>query len=178
LAEDGKPLEEKKAAQVEKDLAEAKAERRQRRSLRRIERKVHFSGLRDLPRYYDLSLREGMSPSGVEAWKIKAKVKQRLGKESEEEMRAHAVESTIWIAKQDFALAAREDQFKQSFNSFEPGSKVLFEYLRIREECWMLTSIRMDVKLKAMKMIRTNLQSQQTYSEFRKFDVESTISLP
>jgi hypothetical protein len=165
LLKDGKPLTEKQQAAVDADLAKTRAERRQRRRLGTFRRTISLSNLEDLPKQYELSIAGEETINGRKAWILVTKRKSKL-----------PIEPKLWIDQEDFVIVRRQDRILEKHNSFEPGGQIEFQFLKA-PDAWLLGAIDMRVTLSAAKFLKGRVHSIQKYTDHKRFDVQSTITL-
>jgi hypothetical protein len=59
---------------------------------------------------------------------------------------------------------------------FTPGSTFTWDYDKINDDAWLMTSGVLEARLQFVKIIKPQVRTEYKNSKFQKFDVQSTIT--
>jgi hypothetical protein len=177
VARDGKPLPPKEEAKEEKKLRQTAEERRKAR------RKGFFNFSRsfgvsneDLDKLCDHRLVGEEEVRGRKAWVIEFTPRKDHVPANQHEKDLLSFQIKIWMDQEEgvnvkFVLLSVAD------GSFmKPGSSLTIESAKINDDAWLPVLIVLDARIQIAKVIRDSVRSESRNSNFKKFDVKSTIT--
>ena len=175
---DGKPLPPDKQKKVDQEMEKTRDERRKARrsGLTHIERTVQIGGLAELLKYFDNRVTEEETVRGHLSWVMESTPKRDYKPRSKEEEQIMSWNHKTWFDQQEGAQVQSQDTAIRPVNGFQPGSEHLWEYDKGSEECWLIRKISGKADLQFYKMIHGHVITVQTFSNYKKFDVASTIT--
>ncbi len=172
---DGKPLSPDRQRKVEEDLARTREERLKARREGGIHRSVSVGGLEALRDYFDTRITGEAVLRGHPVWVMESTPrKMKEADKKQEELRSWKHKS--WFAKEDGMRIQWTSELVRAANGLQPKSMFTWELDQGDENCWLLRRVTGDVLFSAYRVIRTHTRSDQTFTNYRKFDVSSTIT--
>ncbi len=175
IAEDNHPLDPKTQARVDAEMSKERERRRRGPRCMSFSRTLDLAETAEIPNYFDLKVSGEESLDGRAVWVLQADPKAQTPSLPYAKDNA-GVKLTLWIDKESGAVLARETTVLKKTNSFEPGSVIRDHWTRINDECWQVDRIEMKISLNVYKMIHVKAESVSVFSDFKKFDVESSIT--
>jgi hypothetical protein len=172
---DGKPLDSKTQKKVDADLENTRAERRKRNPLS-FHRSVSVGGLNLLPRLFDNKVTGEETISGRKTWRMESEPKPGYKPASKEEEEVMSSRRMSWFDEEDGFPVKETTIFIRATNSFQPGSTIDLNYIKIGED-WLLSDATMRADMKMMPGIRGRVDSHQRYSDYKRFTVDSTLTI-
>ena len=59
----------------------------------------------------------------------------------------------------------------------QPGSTITWEFDKINQDAWLVVSGTIEARLQFAKIVKPRVRTEYRNSDFRKFDVKSTITV-
>lgn len=179
---DDKPLPPKLAAREERRLKE-EAERRRRdgpdrtrRRLRALSYSWHVDYTR-IPEMYLLQYRGEDTVNGRAAYVIEGspnpEFRPRKEIDSDRDWRCFALK--LWIDKAEYQPLRMEIDVKGEGSRLQKGSWLREEYGKLNDDVWVSTSLKVGYSARFLKMIGVSGLVTITYSNYRKFQVDSKL---
>lgn len=176
VAENGMPLSAKKQKAVEEDLAKEKSKRiENRRRFNQIRKNIVLGTIPRLLELHTLSEPQAETLVGRKVWRVETQPRTDVVLQ-EKDREVMAKRTVFWLDEETGAVVQREDRIQLAVNGFEPGSVFRFQFERVNGECWMMRQVEMEGGMRLMKVKTVPFRSVQRYRDFRKFDVESTLT--
>jgi hypothetical protein len=174
---DGKPLAPDKQKKVDQEMEKARNERRKARQRGiHLERSVEIGGLAELLKYFDNRVTGEETLRGHQAWVVESTPKRDYkpsGKQQEEIM---SWGHKSWFDQQDGVQMQLQSTAIRDVNGFHTGSSQQWEYDKGSEDCWLLRKVTGNIDVTFYKMIHGHAITTQTMTNYKKFDVASTIT--
>jgi hypothetical protein len=171
---DGKPLDAKTQKKVDADLEKARTERRGNHPLS-LHRTVSVGGLDLLPRLFDNKVTGEETISDRKTWRMESEPKPGYKPASKQEEEVMSGRRVSWFDEEDGFPVKETTIFVRATNSFQPGSTIDLNYIKIGED-WLLSDAIMRADMKVMPGIRGRVDSHQHYSDYKRFSVDSTLT--
>lgn len=175
----GQPLPAAQQKKVDADLDKVRQERRRARlgGLTHIERTVNLGGLDELQSLFDNRV-TGEELVGERAtWVLESTPKPGEKPKDKRQEQILAWSHKSWLDKESGVRIQWRDVAIRDINGFKTGSEFLFRRDLGQEGVWLVREIRGSIEFTAYKIVHARVQSVQTFSNFKKFDVTSTISV-
>lgn len=182
IAIDDKALPPKLAQREERRLREETA-RRRREGLERTRRRLnalsyswHVDYTR-IPAMYLLSLRGEEIVGGRPAYVIEGvpnpAFQPRKEIDSDRDWKCFAIK--LWIDKAEYQCLRMEIDVTGEGSRLQKGSWLREEYGKLNEDVWVSTSLKVGYSARFLKLIGVRGLVTITYSDFRKFQVDSKL---
>jgi len=175
---DGKPLPPDKQKKVDQDVEKTRAERQKRRrsGLTHIERTVDLGGLAETLKYFDNKVTGEETVRGHLTWVVESAPKTDYKPSGKSQEQIMSWRHKAWFDQKDGVQMQLQSTTIRPVNGFMPGSTYQWEYDPGQEQVWLLRKVTAHVELQMYKMIHGRVETLQTYSNYKKFDVASTIT--
>ncbi|MBZ5636811.1 MAG: hypothetical protein LAO55_27105 [Acidobacteriia bacterium] len=177
VARDGKALPPNEEAREEKKLQQTAEERRKarRKGLLNFSRTVSVSS-EDLDKFFDRSLVGEEEIRGRKAWVIEYTPQKGHVPANKHEKDVYTFQAKAWVDEEEgvtskFVLLSIADG-----SLMKPGSSLTFENAKINDDAWLPVSSVLDVRIQIALVIRDSVRTETRNSNFKKFDVKSTIT--
>ena len=177
MARDGKPLPPKEEAKEEKKLQQTAEERRKarRKGLLNFSRSAYVSS-DDLDKFFDRSLVGEEEIRGRKAWVIEYTPRKGHVPANKHEKDVYSFQAKAWVDEEEgvtskFVLLSIADG-----SLMKPGSSITFENAKINDDAWLPVSSVLDARIQIALVIRDSVRTETRNSNFKKFDVKSTIT--
>lgn len=188
VARNGKPLSAHEKAQVEKDMRLTAEERRKHQTPLPPGGVISFSGrfsqhslalgsLRELLALCDNKLAGAETVRGHQAWIVESTPRRGYTPVSEHEREVLIFSKKFWVDQREGVLVRAVYTVASEDSVFRPGSTLTFEYEKVDEETWEPVSLTLNFSNSNEKVFRPTARTVYTMSEFKKFDVHSTITV-
>jgi hypothetical protein len=189
IERDGHPLTpaEQQKQQQKLDRAVSKLEnetpeQRQRRlANREKQREKDREFLREIPDMYDLRLEGDAKVDGYEVWVISATPKIGYRPKSRDAGPLMKIKGKVWIDKTEYQWVRLEAETTDtiSFGLFlarlSAGAKLVFEQTRVNDEVWLPKREFASGSGRLGLVKKITLEQELTWSNYRKFRVESKV---
>jgi hypothetical protein len=177
VARDAKPLPPKEETKEEKKLQQTAEERRKarRKGLFSFSRSAYVSS-DDLDKFFDRSLVGEEEIRGRKAWVIEYTPRKGHVPANKHEKDVYSFQAKAWVDEEEgvtskFLLLCIAD------GSFmKPGSSLIIESTEINDDAWLPVLIVLDARIQIALVIRDSVRTETRSSNFKKFDVKSTIT--
>jgi hypothetical protein len=170
----GNALDAKTQKKVDEDLEKARKERRGR-GLLTLHRSVSLGGLEFLPRLFDNRITGEETVLGRKTWRMESEPKAGYKPANKEEEEALASRRVNWFDEEDGYGIKENSLFIRATNSFQRGRTIDLEYLKVGDD-WLPGNAIMRADMKMMPGIHGRAESQQRYSEHKRFTVDSNMT--
>jgi hypothetical protein len=167
---DGKPLDAKTQKKVDEDLEKTRIERRNGV----LTRNVSLGGPEALGRLFDNRVTGEETVLGRKTWRMESEPKSGYKPASKEDAEVIGARHVSWFDEEDGFTVKETIIFVRATNSFQPGSSLDFNFIKVDED-WLLGDSVMRAELK-MAGIHGRVESHQRYSEYKRFSVDSTLT--
>lgn len=189
IAEDDRPLSEKKAQEVqtafdrelEKRSRESEKEKRARAASEEKARREGRAFLREIPEAFAFSVVGEEQMDGLPVWVIDAKPKAGYrGKAKNWEM-LKKFQGRIWITQGDYQWVRVEAEtiapvsFGWVLARLQPGARLTFQQRRVNDEVWLpvRAAMKLDARVALFKKYRAEIDV--AWKEYRKFRADSRV---
>ena len=153
---DGKPLDAKTQKKVDADLEKTRTERRGNR-LFSLHRTVSVGGLDLLPRLFDNKVTGEETMSGRKTWRMESEPKSGYKPANKQEEEIMSSRRVNWFDQEDGFPIKETTIYVRATNSFQPGSTIDLNYIKIGED-WLPADAIMHADLKMMPGIHGRVQ--------------------
>jgi hypothetical protein len=184
IARNGKPLSPKEQAQVEMAMHQTADERRKHRPPAAPGGRISYGSQQadlgstgDLLALFDNRLVGEEEVRGRKSWVIESTPKAGHTPASQHEKEVLCFKKKTWIDEAENVIAwqivtvVREGIFPK------PGSSITFQFDKVGPDTWHPVSIVLDTYLANGKKFEPTSRTEYKLSRFRKFDVQSTITV-
>jgi hypothetical protein len=189
LERNGKPLTaaEQRKQQQKLDQAVAKldgetdAQRQRRLAELEKQREKDRDFLREVTDLYDLRIEGQDKIDGLDVWVISATPKPGYQPKRRDARPLLKIKGKIWIDKAEYQWVRIEAETTGTISyglflaRLNPGAKLLFEQTRINDEIWLPKFERVSGSGRLGLVKKIALEQDLTWSNYRKFQVESKI---
>jgi hypothetical protein len=177
VARDGKPLPPKEEAKEEKKLQQTAEERRKarRKGLFNFSRSVSVSG-DDLDKLCDRRMAGEEEIRGRKAWVIEYTPQKGRVPANKHEKDVLSMQTKVWVDEEDGVTAKLELLAISDGTFLKPGSSITIETAKINDDAWLPVFTVFDARIQIALVIRDSVRSESRNSNFKKFDVKSTIT--
>ncbi|HYK16742.1 MAG TPA: hypothetical protein VEV37_01920 [Bryobacteraceae bacterium] len=179
--EEKRKEQEKLDKSVAKLASETDAQRAHRLAQVEKEREKDREFLRDVPDLYDFKSIGEQKIDGLDTWVISATPKAGYQPRHSDAKPLLKIQGKIWIDKAEYQWVRIEAETTGTISyglflaRLNPGAKLLFEQTRVNDEIWLpkYEHVSGSGRLGLVKKIA--LEQDLTWSNYRKFQVESKI---
>lgn len=177
VARDGKPLPPKEEAKEEKKLQQTAEERRKarRKGLLNFSRSFSVSG-DDLLKFCDHRLVGEEEIHGRQAWVIEFTPQKGRVPANQHEKDVLSFQTKVWVDEEEGVTAKLMLLVIGDGTFMKPGSSMTIEIAKINDDAWLPVFTVFDARIQIALVIRDSLRSEARNSNFKKFDVQSTIT--
>jgi hypothetical protein len=177
ISEDGKPLDARAQAREEKKLQQTAEERRKERRAGAFHPTVRTGSIEDLLALFDNRLLGEEEIRGRKAWVIESTPQSGHVPANKYEKEVLSFRHKLWIDEVENVKLKTVKTVVGDHIYLKPGSTMTFEFEKINDDAWLPVRQSDDFHLQFAKFIRPSGRSDYQYSKFRKFDVQSTITM-
>jgi hypothetical protein len=181
IARNGKPLDPREAAKEEKKMNQTAEQRRKERRSGSHEH-TETLGSDDLRTLCDNRLVGEEELHGRKAWVIEYTPKKDHVPANQHEKDVFTTRTKVWIDQAENVELKSLMTVVGEGSIMKPGTTITMEFAKINDDAWLPASFIFDVRLQIPKLLKLTtglkdaVRQETRYSNFRKFDVESTIT--
>lgn len=174
----GQPLAAKEQQKVDHEMQKTAEERRRKRrsGITHIERSVSLGGMAELLKFFDNRVAGEETLRGRQVWVIESTPKPGYKPQGKQEEEIMSWRHKSWYDQQDGAQMQITSTVIRAVNGFQAGSEYTWEYDKGSEECWLLRKVSSKVEMQLYKMVHARAVTTQSMTNYKKFDVASTIT--
>jgi hypothetical protein len=184
VARNGNPLDAKEQARVDKEMRQTAEERRKHRQQPPAGGRISFGsqwadlGSREeLLSMFDNRLLGEEMGGGRKAWVFESTPNAGVVATNEHEHDVLCFRKRLWIDQADYVMAKAVYTVIGDYLFAKPGSTLTFAYEKIGPDTWHETSVILDIYRVRNKAFQPSGRTEYRMSGFRKFDVETTITV-
>jgi len=176
VARDGKPLNAKAEAREEKKVQQIAEERRKARRRRLFNFSRSFGVTDDdLDKLCDRRLVGEEEVRGRKAWVIEYTPRKDHVPANKHEKDLYTFQIKVWVDEEEgvtskFLLLAVADGI------LKLGSWLTIDSAKVNDDAWLPVFIVLDARIQIAAVIRDSFRAETRNSNFKKFDVKSTIT--
>lgn len=156
---------EKQAREIEKDREESRR---------------YFA---EIPRAFDFTLLGEETYEGLPAWKIHAEPRPDFKPQEDDAKVFKKVRGTVWVDQASYQWVKADMEVIDTISwgwlvlRIPPGATMSFTQTRVNDELWVpaTVDVRANAKLGLLKTFRMGFEL--TFAEYRKFSVESVLTI-
>ena len=186
---DDKPLDSKDAAKeeeriqkiIDKRKNESESDRRKREEKEEKDREEDRKFVREVADAYNFKLVGTEVIGGREAWVIDGEPRPGFVPQMKESKFLSKFHGRAWIDKSDLQLAKMDVECLDTISfglflaRFHKGSRFMLEQTRVNDEVWLPQHLTFKLDARVALFKGYNLQSEQTYDDYKKFRTSSKI---
>lgn len=180
MARNGKPLDAKEKAKVDKDMRETAEHRRKHPAwadgggITNGHARADFGSDEELLTIFDNRITGEEGIGGRRAWVIESTPRQDRPPANRHEKDVASFSKKLWIdeAENEVLLAVYTVIGEHIY--VKPGSTFTFDFQKINEDAWLLTQFVGEARNTMLQVVE---RVEIRYSNFKKFDVQSTITI-
>ena len=178
ISQDGKPLDAKSQAKEEKKMQQTAEERRkQRRGGGVFHPTAARGGAADFLALFDNRLLGEEEIRGRKAWVVESTPQAGHVPANQREKEVMCWRHKYWIDEAENFTLKTEDTVIGDHIFMKPGSVVTDEFEKINDDAWLRVRSSNYFHFQFAKFIKPTGRSDYQDSKFRKFDVQSTITM-
>ncbi len=177
ISRDGKPLDAKELAKEDKKMQQTAEERRKQRRAGAFHRTVAMGGAGDLIAFFDNRLLGEEEVRGRKAWIVESTPQAGHVPANQREKEVVSWRHKYWIDEAENFTLKTEDTVIGDHIFMKPGSVVTEEYEKIKDDAWLRVRRSIYFHFQFARFIKPSGRSDYQDSKFRKFDVQSTITM-
>jgi hypothetical protein len=177
VARDGKPLPPKEEAKEEKKLKQTVEERRKarRKGLLNFSRSVSVSN-DDLLKFCDRRVLGEEEIGGRKAWVIEFTPQKGRVPANQHEKDVLSMQTKVWVDEEEGVTVKLVLLTIVDGSFMKPGSSITIENAKINGDTWLPVFAVFDARIQIALVIRDSVRTETRNSNFKKFDVKSTIT--
>ena len=177
IARDDMPLSPAEAAKVEKEMQKTAEERRAERTRQPItSRSISMATDEDLLKLFKCKVAGEEQIGQRKAWVIQCDPQAGRVAENAREKEKLTMSRRLWIEEMQYAVVKFVDIALEGNPVELPGSTTTAQFSLINNDAWMQTSLVIDGHLHFAKFIKPKVRTEYVNSNFKKFDVQSTVT--
>jgi hypothetical protein len=185
VARNGKPLPAKEQAAIQR-MVDQTAEQRRRQprppaggQLVMGDQRIDLGANRELLTLFDNNLKGEEEIRGRKAWVVECTPGTGREPPSEHEREVLSFRRTLWIDQaENVPLRIVMSVIGEGIHFALPGSTLRIDYDLIAPGVWCESGVAFDIWHRSGKEFKPWKRTEYTESKFRKFDVQSTITVP
>jgi hypothetical protein len=180
VARNGKPLDAKEKAKVEKQMRETAEQRRKHPvwpdggGAIVNGNRVDFGSDEELLTLFDNRLTGEEEIGGRKAWVIESTPRKDRTPANRHEKDVTSFSKEIWIDETESVELRQSYTVIRNHIYLKPGSTFVFDFEKVNQDAWQPTLIVAELRDAKAKVV---LRQEIRYSNFKKFDVHSTITI-
>ncbi len=176
IAREGKPLSSSEQAKEEKRLKETAAERRRSRLSSLTHKNVSLANDDELLTVFDSRIVGEEMLDGHKVWVIECTPRALPPTSDKHQNEVRSFTHKLWIDREDRVAVQRLDTVARDNVAFAPGSTILIRQQKLPDGVWAPATLVIDGRLSFAKFVKPAVRTEYRYTDFRKFDVQSTIT--
>ena len=170
------PLSSKeKAKEDEKQRLTAEERRRARRS-GIFTKTVTLGSTADLATLYRVRVVGEEDVRGRKAWVLECKPKEDYRPDNAREKQALSFDRKLWVDQKDVVILRSVYEVTGDNDALMPHSTISWEFDKVNDDAWMISTGEIDGRAKFLKMMKPKVRTEYRCRDFKKFDVQSTIT--
>jgi len=177
IARNERPLDAKEVAKEEKKMRSAAEARRRERRGGVFHKQVSLASDEELLKVFDNRLLGEEEIAGRKTWIIECSPPAGRVPANEHEKEILSFQTKLWIDQTEFVLAKSVKTVVGSHIFLMPGSTISTDFEKVNNDAWLAVSMTIDGRLQFAKIIKPRVRAEYHNSDFKKFDVQSTISV-
>ena len=115
--------------------------------------------------------------NGRKAWVVESVPRADRKPANDHERDVMSVRQKRWVDQSDYNEAKWQSIVVGDKSILKPGSTFTFEFGKINDDAWLITSSIIDFHTQVAKFIKDDGRQESRFSKFQKFDVQSTITV-
>jgi hypothetical protein len=177
ISQGGKPLDAKAQAREEKKMQQTAEERRKQRRAGAFHPNVSLGSTQDLLTLFDNRLLGEEEIRGRKAWIVESSPLAGHVPANQREKEILSWSHKLWIDEAEYFTLKTVATVVGDHIYQKPGSTMTFEFEKINDDAWLPVRQSDEFHLQFARFIKPSGRSDYRYSKFRKFDVQSTITI-
>ena len=180
ILKNDKPLLEKEQKKEDERMQKEQERRKKETASERRRRLFDYSytyriPYPKIPDIYDLKLLREDSIGGRPAYVIECTPKPAFVPTTPDEKESLNYRMVLWIDKQDLDPAQYELEVIGDHSRLRKGSTATITRTKINDEVWVSKETRITAAISVLKMIAVHAETTITFSNYKKFQVDSSI---
>jgi hypothetical protein len=177
VARNDKPLDAREAAKEDRKLRQTAAERRKQRQSGLLHKSVSLGSDEELLTLFDNRLLGEEEIRGRKTWVVESTPQPGRVPANRHEKEVLSWRHKLWIDQAENVPLKTLATVVGNGIVFKPGSTFTWEYEKVNQDAWLAVSGIVDAHLEFARMIKGHARTEYQNSNFRKFDVQSTITV-
>ena len=163
---------------MDEDYRKTRAQRRaaHHAALLHVERNVALGGLDDLLKYFDNRVTGEEELRGHRVWVVVSIPRPNLKPADKRQTEILSWSHKSYFDQSDGIRMQWEATVLSPVKGFQPGLRTTWEYGKGTEGVWLARKFTMTGEMNFYKMIHASFESVQNYTDYKKFDVTSTLT--
>jgi hypothetical protein len=180
VARNGKPLDAKEKAKVDKDMRETAEHRRKHPAwadgggITNGHARTDFGSDEELLTLFDSRITGEEEIGGRKAWVIESTPRKDRTPANRHEKDVASFSKKLWIDEAETVELRAIYTVIGEHIYVKPGSTFVFDFQKINEDAWLLTQLVGEARNTMLQVVE---RVEIRYSNFKKFDVKSTITI-
>jgi hypothetical protein len=182
VARNGKPLDAKEKAKVDKEMRETAEQRRKHPAwadgggVTNGRQRADFGSDEELLTLFDNRLAGEEEIGGRKAWVIESTPRKDRTPVNRHEKDVASFNKKFWIDEaENVELRAVYTVIGERIY-VKPGSTFVFDFQKV-QDAWQLAQLIVEVRNTMAKVVQVDGRVEMRFSNFKKFDVQSTITI-
>jgi hypothetical protein len=172
IERDGQPLSAKEERKEQEKLAQTRAERQASRRNGLFHRTINLGGLDVVEKSYTVRLSGSEVVDGRDAWILDAVPKPG----AQGDKSALVFDRRYWIDQETFLVLRERSEVAREGGTMLPGSVIELDTGVVQDDVRMPVRMKVDY-IAQMYKVKGSGRQETTFSDFKKFDVQSTITI-
>ena len=168
--------EKREAKRLKKESERRRSETPEQRKNRLLNYSL-FLPYDKFPEIYTLTLLGEETAADRPAWVIEGIPKPGFRPRTGAEKETANFHVKIWIDQEDTQLSAMEIDVVGARSRLQKGTRGRFEWTRLDDGAWMLKQSNVIYDIRLFKLIAMRGTTEDTYSDFQRFQVDSKFSV-
>jgi hypothetical protein len=177
VSRNGKPLDKREEAKEEKKMQQTAAKRRKERRSGLFRKVTDLGSNQELLTLFDNHLVGEEEIHGRKAWVIESTPQAGRIAANDHEKDVLSFRKKIWVDQVENVSLKRIDTVIGDQIALKPPTTHTFEFEKVNGDAWMPATSVFDFRIQWFKLAKSSGRTESRYSNYKKFNVESTISV-
>jgi hypothetical protein len=183
VARNGKPLDAKEKAKVDKDMRETAEHRRKHPAwadgggVTNGHDRVDLGSDEELLTLFDNHVAGEEEIGGRKAWVIESTPRKDHPAANRHEKDVASFNKRLWIDEVENAELRAVYTVIGDHIYIKPGSTFVFDFQKVNQDAWQLAQLVIETRNTVSTDVQVQERVEIRYSDFKKFDVQSTITI-
>lgn len=177
IARNDAPLAEKDRAKEEQKMRQIAEERRKQRRSGLFRKTVRLGSDGDILTLFTCRLAGEEKVGARNAWVLDCPPNKAHTPANKGEKEAMGFQRKLWVDQADYQSLRTVFTVVESYLTFQPGTTIEWGYTKLDAVVWVRETGLIDGRLQFARLIKPQVRTKYQFRDYRKFDVQSTITV-